>query len=165
MLVAAGCVHIRWVTWWDPSARARSSDPRPWPWRAGSAPGLGVAADFFPVRRLLIILAVLSLPTAGWGWLFDDPAGGVLLLSLVQGGLVSLPWVLMGRSCPVIISRNWPWPSPGWACWAARWGRFTGSGPLTSGAWTRPSGSSSLRPVRWRRWLPVGPNLWGPCLD
>lgn len=60
----------------------------------------GVASDFVPVRRLLVILAVLSLPAAGWIWLFDDPKGGSLLLSLVRGGLISLPWVLMADVLP-----------------------------------------------------------------
>ena len=60
----------------------------------------GVVSDFFPVRRLLVILAVLSLPAAAWGWLLEDPAGGVLLLSLVRGGLISLPWVLMADALP-----------------------------------------------------------------
>ena len=60
----------------------------------------GIAADFFPVRRLLILLALLFLPAAGWGWLLDDPEGGVLLLSLIGGGLISLPWVLMAEVLP-----------------------------------------------------------------
>ncbi len=61
----------------------------------------GISTDFFPVRRLLITLAVLSLPAAGWRWVFDDPAVGTLLLSLVRGGLISLPWVLMADLLPV----------------------------------------------------------------
>ena len=61
----------------------------------------GIASDFFPVRQLLIILAVLSLPAAAWGWLMNDPEGGALLLSLVRGGLISLPWVLMAEVLPV----------------------------------------------------------------
>lgn len=60
----------------------------------------GAAADFFSVRWLLIALAVLSLPAAAWGWLLDDPGGGALLLSLVRGGLISLPWVLMADLLP-----------------------------------------------------------------
>ena len=60
----------------------------------------GVASDFFPVRRLLIALAVLSLTAPGWGWLLDDRAAGALLLSLVRGGLISLPWVLMADLLP-----------------------------------------------------------------
>ena len=60
----------------------------------------GVAADFFPVRRLLNTMALLFLPAAGWSWLLDDPEGSVLLLSLAGGGLVSLPWVLMAEVLP-----------------------------------------------------------------
>ena len=60
----------------------------------------GVAADFLPVRGLLIALAVLSLPAAAYFWLLDDPAVGALVLPLVHGGLVSLPWVLMAESLP-----------------------------------------------------------------
>ena len=61
----------------------------------------GIASDFLPVPRLLITLAVLLLPAAGWGWLLDDPAGGALFLSLVGGGLISLPWVLMAEVLPM----------------------------------------------------------------
>ena len=60
----------------------------------------GVAADCFSVRWLLIAVAVLSLPAAAWGWLLDDPGGGALLLSVVRGGLISLPWVLMANLLP-----------------------------------------------------------------
>ena len=60
----------------------------------------GVAADFFPVRWLIIALAALSLPAVAWVWLSDDPVGGALLLSLVRGGLISLPWVLMADLLP-----------------------------------------------------------------
>ena len=60
----------------------------------------GAASDFIPVRWLLIGLAFLSLPAAACLWLLDDPAVGVLFLSLVWGGLVSLPWVLMAESLP-----------------------------------------------------------------
>ena len=69
---------------------------------AGGAGALawGVASDFFPGRRLLIALAVLSLSAPGWGWLLDDRAAGALLLSLVLGGLISLPWVLMADLLP-----------------------------------------------------------------
>ena len=113
----------------------------------------GVSADFVPVRWLLVALAVLSLPAAACLWLLDDPAVGALFLSLVWGGLVSLTWVLMAESLPANHFAKWPWPSPGWACWAVRWDCSTGVRPCTSGAWTRSSGSSSLRPVCRPRWL------------
>ena len=102
MIIAAETTHLRWVT---RTMLPDGADPE-FGYRALALAGgvgalvWGVAADFFPVRRLLIILAVLSLPAAGWGWLLDDPEGGVLLLSLVGGGLVSLPWVLMAELLP-----------------------------------------------------------------
>lgn len=60
----------------------------------------GMSADFFPVRRLLIVLAVLSLPAVGCSWLPGGQAAGALLLWLVLGGLISLPWVLMAETFP-----------------------------------------------------------------
>ena len=60
----------------------------------------GISADFYPVRRLLIALAGLSLPAAGLFWLPDWQAVGMLLMWLVLGGLISLPWVLMAESLP-----------------------------------------------------------------
>ena len=62
-----------------------------------NAPGVGIgtlfwgATDFIPVRRPLIALGVVSLPAAACLWLLDDPAVGVLFLSLVRGGLIRLP--------------------------------------------------------------------------
>ena len=60
----------------------------------------GISADHFPVRRLLMALVVLSLPAAGLLLLPDWQAVGMLLMWLVLGGLVSLPWVLMAESLP-----------------------------------------------------------------
>ena len=60
----------------------------------------GITADHFPVRRLLIALVALSLPAAGLLWLPDWQAVGMLLMWLVLGGLISLPWVLMAKSLP-----------------------------------------------------------------
>ena len=60
----------------------------------------GAASDFIPVRWLLIGLAFLSLPAAACLRLLDDPAVGVLFLSLLRSGLVGLPWVLMAESLP-----------------------------------------------------------------
>ena len=60
----------------------------------------GIGADYFPVRRLLIALAVLSLPAAVLLWLPDWQAVGMLLMRLVLGGLISLPWVLMAECLP-----------------------------------------------------------------
>ena len=102
ILLAADTTHLRWVT------LAINSDfgEKGFGFRdlaiASGAGALawGVAADFFPVRRLLIILAALSLPAVGWMWLFQDLGGGALLLSFVRGGLISLPWILMADLLP-----------------------------------------------------------------
>ena len=102
VVLAAGDTHLRWVTltiW--PEFREREFGFRALALAGGLGALLwGVVSDFFPVRRLLVILAVLSLPAAAWGWLLEDPEGGVLLLSLVRGGLISLPWVLMADALP-----------------------------------------------------------------
>ena len=100
-VLAAGSTHLRWVT--AAAAAAVGADYHAW--HQALAGGLGalvwgVAADFFPVRWLLIALAALSLPAAAWVWLSDDPVGGALLLSLVRGGLISLPWVLVADLLP-----------------------------------------------------------------
>ena len=102
MTMGAGATHSRWVT---AAMRPDFAYPEFGYQALALAGGVGallwgVASDFFPVRRLLIALAVLSLPAAGWGWLLDDPAGGALLLALVRGGLISLPWVLMAEFLP-----------------------------------------------------------------
>ena len=60
----------------------------------------GISADYFPVRRLLIALAILSLPAAGLLLAPDWQAVGGLLMWLVVGGLISLTWVLMAESLP-----------------------------------------------------------------
>ena len=102
-VLAAGSTHLRWVT--AAAAAAVGADYDGWYQALALAGGIGalvwgVAADFFPVRWLLIALAVLSLPAAAWVWLSDDPVGGALLLSLVRGGLISLPWVLVADLLP-----------------------------------------------------------------
>ena len=60
----------------------------------------GISADYYPVRRLLITLGVLSLPAAGLLLAPDWQAVGMLLMWLVLGGLISLTWVLMAESLP-----------------------------------------------------------------
>ncbi len=102
-VLAAGSTHLRWVT--AAAAAAVGADYYAWYQTLALAGGIGalvwgVAADFFSVRWLLIAVAVLSLPVAAWVWLSDDPVGGALLLSLVRGGLISLPWVLMADLLP-----------------------------------------------------------------
>ena len=102
-VLAAGSTHLRWVT--AAAAAAVGADYYAWYQALALAGGVGallwgVAADFFSVRWLVIALAVLSLPAAAWVWLSDDPVGGAFLLSLVRGGLISLPWVLVADLLP-----------------------------------------------------------------
>ena len=61
----------------------------------------GMAADYFPARRLLIALAALSLLAAVSLWLPGGDGTDVLILSVVRGGLISLPWVLMADYLPI----------------------------------------------------------------
>ncbi len=102
MVLAAGSTHLRWVT----LAMLPDGAELDFGFRALALAGgvgallWGIASDFFPVCRLLVILAVLSLPALGWSWAFDDPEGGALLLALVRGGLISLSWVLMAEVLP-----------------------------------------------------------------
>ena len=103
MILAAGSTHLRWVT--AAAQAAVGADYDVWYQALALTVGIGAlvwgaVADFFPVRWLLIALAALSLPAAAWVWLSADPVAGALLLSLVRGGLISLPWVLMADLLP-----------------------------------------------------------------
>ena len=63
----------------------------------------GIASDFYPVRRLILVAALLLLPTAGAVLAIDGfstSIAGTLGLGLVRGGLVCLPWVLMAELLP-----------------------------------------------------------------
>ena len=64
----------------------------------------GIASDFYPVRRLFLVAALLLLPTAGAVLAIDGfstSIAGTLGLGLVRGGLVCLPWVLMAELLPI----------------------------------------------------------------
>ena len=63
----------------------------------------GIASDFYPVRRLILVAALLLLPTAGAVLAIDGfstSIAGTVGLGLVRGGLVCLPWVLMAELLP-----------------------------------------------------------------
>ena len=63
----------------------------------------GIASDFYPVRRLFLVAALLLLPTTGAVLAIDGfgtSFAGTLGLGLVRGGLVCLPWVLMAELLP-----------------------------------------------------------------
>ena len=51
----------------------------------------GIAADYFPVRRLLIAMAAMSLLAGLSLWLPGGDGTDLLILSVARGGLVSLP--------------------------------------------------------------------------
>ena len=60
-----------------------------------------IAADYFPVRGLLLAMAALSLLAAVSLWLPGGDGTDMLILLVVRGGLVSLPWVLMADYLPM----------------------------------------------------------------
>ena len=63
----------------------------------------GVAADFFPGRRLLLLATLLSLPTTVALWAIDGSLALAIVFpayGLVRGGLICLPWVLMAELLP-----------------------------------------------------------------
>ena len=102
-ILAGGSTHLRWVTAAAQAAVGADYDAGYQALALAGGIGAlvwGAAADFFSVCWLLIALAALSLPAAAWVWLPDDPVGSALLLSLVRGGLISLPWVLTADLLP-----------------------------------------------------------------
>ena len=63
----------------------------------------GIAADFFPGRRLLLLATLLLLPTAVALWAIDGSLALAIVFpasGLVRGGLICLPWVLMAELLP-----------------------------------------------------------------
>ena len=61
----------------------------------------GIAADFFPVRGLLIAVAALSLLAGLSLWLPGGGSTDMFILSVIRGGLISLPWILMADCLPI----------------------------------------------------------------
>ena len=63
----------------------------------------GIAADFYPARRLMLVAGLLMLPAAGVLWALDSlsaTAISVSLLGLAHSSLICLPWVLMANLLP-----------------------------------------------------------------
>ena len=63
----------------------------------------GIAADFYPGRRLLLLAALLLLPTSGLFWALDGQPESLVAFAafgLIMGGLITLPWVLMAELLP-----------------------------------------------------------------
>ena len=60
----------------------------------------GVASDTYPPRRLFLLCALSLFPAIGFLWAFEGlPALVIWQIGfwIVQGGLLCLPWVLMGE--------------------------------------------------------------------
>ena len=102
MTMTLGTFHLRLA----PPGLARDAARLEYEYRlvalAGGAGALlwGIASDFLPVRWLLMALAVVFLLAALSLWLPGGDGTDVLVLALVRGGLISLPWVLMAESLP-----------------------------------------------------------------
>ena len=103
MIMAAGTTHLRFIALAMSPGITELGFGLPTTLLVAGIGALlwGISADFFPVRRLLIAVAALSIPAAACWWLPGGQAAGLLLLSLILGGLISLPWVLLAESLPV----------------------------------------------------------------
>ena len=103
IMVTTGATHLGWVTFkLEQGGAGLESDF----WFIALAGGIGallwgIAADYFPARWLLLGLAALSLLASVSLWLPGGDGTDVLVLSVVRGGLVSLPWVLMADHLPM----------------------------------------------------------------
>ena len=103
IMITSGATHLAWVTFkLEQGGASLESDLRFIALAGGIGALLwGMAADYFPARRLLIALAALSLLAAVSLWLPGGDGTDVLILSVVRGGLISLPWVLMADYLPI----------------------------------------------------------------
>ena len=103
IMVTSGATHLGWVTFKVVQDGANlESDLRLIALAGGIGSLLwGIAADYFPACWLLIGLAALSLLASVSLWLPGGDGTDVLILSVVRGGLVSLPWVLMAEYLPM----------------------------------------------------------------
>ena len=103
LMATAGASRLGWVTSQMGQDGASLESDLQFIGLAGGIGALlwGMAADYLPARRLLIALAALSL-LAGLSLRLPGGDGtDLLILSVVRGGLVSLPWVLMADYLPV----------------------------------------------------------------
>ena len=103
LMVAAGATHHGWVASKLVQDGASLESDFRFIALAGGIGALlwGIAADYFPTRRLLIAMAALSLLAGLSLWLPGGDGTDLLILSVVRGGLVSLPWVLMADYLPM----------------------------------------------------------------
>ena len=102
MVMTAGVPHLRWV----PPGLVQDAARLEYEYRlvalAGGTGALlwGMASNFLPVRWLLMTLAVVFLLAALSLWLPGGDGTDMLILALVRGGLISLPWVFMADYLP-----------------------------------------------------------------
>ena len=103
LMVTAGATRLGWVTFKLVQDGVSLESDFQFIALAGGIGALlwGMAADYFPARRLLIALAALSLLAAVSLRLPGGDGMDMLILSVVRGGLVSLPWVLMADYLPM----------------------------------------------------------------
>ena len=103
LIGTAGATHFGWVSSKLVQDGASLESDFQFMVLAGSIGALlwGIAADYFPVRGLLIAMAALSLLAALSLWLPGGDSTDMLILSVVRGGLVSLPWILMADCLPM----------------------------------------------------------------
>ena len=103
VMVTAGATHLGWVASNLVQDGASLESDFRFVALAGGIGALlwGIAADYFPVRKLLMVLAALSLLAAVSLWLPGGDGTDMLILSVVRGGLVSLPWLLMADYLPI----------------------------------------------------------------
>ena len=103
MIVDTGTTHLRFIALMTSPGIADLEFGFPATVLAGGLGALlwGISADFLPVRRLLIAAATMPIPALACLWLPGGLAACLLLFSLILGGLISLPWVLLAETLPV----------------------------------------------------------------
>ena len=103
MIVDTGTTHLRFIALMTSPGIADLEVGFPVMVLAGGLGALlwGISADFLPVRRLLIAAATMPIPALACLWLPGGLAACLLLFSLILGGPISLPWVLLAETLPV----------------------------------------------------------------
>ena len=103
IMVTSGATHLGWVTFKLEQVGANLESDLRFIALAGGIGALlwGMAADYFPARWLLIALAGFSFLATVSLWLPGGNGTDALILLVVRGGLISLPWVLMADYLPM----------------------------------------------------------------
>ena len=103
IMVTSGATHLGWVTFKLEQVGANPESDLRFIALAGGIGALlwGMAADYFPARWLLIALAGFSFLATVSLRLPGGNGTDALILLVVRGGLISLPWVLMADYLPM----------------------------------------------------------------